>query len=89
MKQPNDGLPGQHRMCGCLIFVAQEPFLRDGKLGWHLSISHPRRLPTYAEMKRARYQFLPNNVDMAQLFPPTEEFVNLHERCLHLWEIEK
>lgn len=62
--------------------------MRDGKLGWHLSISHPRRLPTYAEMKRARYEFMPDNIYVAQIFPPQSEFVNIHENCLHLWEIE-
>ena len=55
--------------------------------GWHLSISHPNRLPTYDEVKEARYKFLPDDVHMAMIFPPRREFVNLHPTCFHLWEI--
>lgn len=54
---------------------------------WHLSIAHPTRLPTYDELKEARYKFLPDNCHMAQIFPPKAEFVNLHPFCLHLYEI--
>jgi hypothetical protein len=25
---------------------------------------------------------------MAEIFPPKDEFVNLHENCRHLWQIE-
>ena len=58
----------------------------DGK--FHVSISHKGRLPTYKEIKEARYQLIPNDKLMVQIFPPKEEFVNIHENCLHLWEIE-
>lgn len=54
---------------------------------WHLSISHPTRLPTYDEVKQARYDFLPDDVYMAMIFPPKSEFVNVHPFCLHLWEV--
>lgn len=69
----------------------------DNVDGWHLSLSHvmvndqgtprPGRLPTYGELKEARYRFCPPEVTMAQLFPPTEEFVNIHETTLHLWQV--
>ena len=55
---------------------------------WHLSISHKSRLPSYKELKEARYQLTPDDVIMAQLFPPQDQFVNAMETCLHLWEIE-
>lgn len=55
---------------------------------WHLSISNRDCQPSYKEIKRARYKYLPNNIVMAQIFPPKEEFVNLHEYCHHLWEIK-
>lgn len=54
---------------------------------WHLSISHPSRYPTYDEIKEARYKFIPNNATVAMLFPPKEEFINVHQNCFHLWEI--
>lgn len=53
----------------------------------HMSISHQTRLPTYEEMKTARYRFCPPDVTMAQLFPPMSEFVNVHPFCLHLWQV--
>jgi hypothetical protein len=56
--------------------------------GWHLSISHPDRYPTWDEIKAARFRFLPNDVTMAMLLPPKEEYVNLHPNCFQLWEID-
>lgn len=73
------------RMGECSIVVAREPI--NGRLRWHISTSHPKRLPSYEEIKHARYELIPNEVTMAQIFPPKEEFVNVHEYCLHLYEI--
>lgn len=64
-----------------IVMVAIE----DGK--WHLSISHPTRDLTYAEIKAARNRFIPDEVTVAMIFPPRSEFVNAHEHCFHLWEI--
>lgn len=67
-------------------FVAQE---WDGKRNaWHMSISHPRRYPTWDEIAAARYDLIPDAVTMAQLLPPRAEYVNVHERTFHLWEVE-
>jgi len=65
---------------------------------WHLSISHnyptppgmenrPGRLPTWDEIKQARYKFLPADVNMAIMFPPESMYYNRHPTCLHLLEI--
>lgn len=54
---------------------------------WHISISRKDRIPTYGELKEVRYHFCPDVPYMAQIFPPTAEFVNVHENCLHLHEI--
>lgn len=56
---------------------------------WHLSISHPRRYPTFDEIKDARYKYIPNNVQMAMMYPPKEQYVNVHNNCFHLWEIKE
>lgn len=66
----------------CLVIVGHS------KNGWHLSISHPTRYPTWDEIKEARYRLTPHNVTMAMILPPRAEYVNLHENCFHLWEIE-
>lgn len=61
--------------------------------GWHLSVSFrplrgaPLRLPSWDELKDARYRFLPDRAHMAALLPPRAEWVDIHPTCLHLWEI--
>jgi len=70
------------RMGQCYILVGRSP-----KAGWHLSISTPSRLPSWEEVKEARYRLLPDNVTMAMLLPPTAQYVDLHPRCLHLWQV--
>ena len=57
--------------------------------GWHLSMSHKNKLPTYEEMKDFRYKFLPNGINVCEIFPPREKFVNIHPFCRHLWEMPK
>lgn len=42
----------------------------------------------YYELKEIRYKFMPNNMHVAQIFPPREEFVNVHPNCFHLWELD-
>ena len=68
-------------MGGCSILLSQQ------RVGWHMSISHPRRLPTWEEGRDARYQLIPNEAVMAMLLPPKSEYVNVHEFCLQLYEI--
>lgn len=74
---------GIFTMGRCNIIVS----IDDGL--WHLSISTPSASPSYNEIKKARYKFLPPDITVAQIFPPEEEFVNLHPFCHHLWQIEK
>jgi len=79
------------------IFVGREPDLpRFERPMWHLSISHrtndhppqPGRYPTWEEIVDARYRFIPNEVHVAMLLPPREEWVNVHSTTFHLWEID-
>lgn len=55
---------------------------------WHLSISCRDRktLPSYKEIKAARYKYLPKDITVAEIFPKPSEFVNLAE-VRHLWEL--
>ena len=73
---------GVFKMGRCTIIVS----IDAGK--WHLSISTPNASPSYKEIKAARYKLIPDNVTMAQIFPPMEEFIDVHHYCHHLWEIE-
>lgn len=54
---------------------------------WHLSISHPFRLPTWDEINAARDAIIPADVWLCQPMPPKEFWINLHSFCLHLWQI--
>ena len=65
------------------VFVGEEP------IGWHLSVTHPSRYPTWDEIHAARYDLVPNDVTMAMILPPKEEYVNLHSNCFHLHEIDR
>jgi len=77
------------------VFVGKE-----GKVGWHLSMSHrssilrglngkplPGRMPTWDEIKEARYKFCPDDKYMAIIFPPKDEHVNIHPTTIHLYEM--
>jgi hypothetical protein len=65
----------------CRIIVSQQ------KAGWHLSVSRPDRLPTWEEVRDARYALIPDEATMALLLPPRSEYVNVHEYCLQMYEI--
>jgi hypothetical protein len=75
--------PGARRfkMGKCNIIIGQS------HLGWHMSISHEDRYPTWDEIADARYELIPNHVTMAFLLPPKEEYVNLHKHTFHLWQV--
>jgi hypothetical protein len=56
-------------------------------VGWHVSISTPYRNPTWEEIRQARYDLVPDDVTMAMLLPPREEYINLHQFCFHLYQV--
>lgn len=73
------------------VIIAREPYGKNGKLGWHLSIAHkgePSRIPIWEEIKEARYRFCPDDINMAMILPPKDHYVNFHETTMHLYEIE-
>lgn len=65
----------------CHIIASQQ------KAGWHLSISCEHRLPTWEEVRDARYKIVPDEATMALLLPPRSEYVNVHDYCLQMYEI--
>ncbi|MDS6237441.1 DUF1827 family protein, partial [Clostridioides difficile] len=54
----------------------------------HLTISNEKRFPNWNEIKYVRYKLMKPNKTIVQILPPKEEYINLHENCFHLWEIE-
>lgn len=83
MQQPSFREGTFDTLSGCRVIVSIDAGL------WHMSISHPSRLPTYDELKNARYKYLPDEIMAAQIFPPQAEFVNLHPYCLHVWQLRE
>lgn len=69
------------RMGQCSIWLGSSP------AGWHLSISHPDRYPTWDEIAHARYELAPPDISMAMLLPPRGEYINVHANCFQLWEV--
>lgn len=55
---------------------------------WHLSLSRKDRLPDWYEIKHWRYELCPDVPYMAIILPPQDEYVNLHQHCIQLWEID-
>jgi hypothetical protein len=64
------------------VIVGVEPVV-----GWHMSISTPYRNPTWEEIRQARYDLVPDEVTMAMLLPPKEEYINVHSFCFHLYQV--
>lgn len=68
----------------CRIICAREGKERR----WHLSVSHPFRLPTWDEINAARDACIPADAWLCQPMPPKEFWVNLHPHVLHLWQVK-
>lgn len=66
--------------CRILVSPPHEDF------GWHLSISHPTRYPSWDEVAKARYALLPTDLDFVMVLPKPEEYVSIHENCFQVWE---
>jgi hypothetical protein len=62
---------------------------------WHLSVAHFRqgfrrnrapRYPSWDELAHARYELLPDNIDVVMHLPPPDEYVSAEETTFHLHE---
>lgn len=71
---------------GFYLYKGKQIFINKENGLWHLSVAAKYPLGYY-EIKQLRYLFMPNNMQVAQIFPPREEFVNIHENCYHLFEL--
>lgn len=82
-KEPNSKFIGEwkERDRKLRLFVSVD----NGLL--HMSISHPKRYPSWDEILRTRYKFFPENVELVMYLPKKGEYVNVHENCFHLWQV--
>ena len=51
----------------------------------HLSVSHRVAVPCWDDLVFAKETLLGEHVRAIQVLPPRREWVNICERCLHLW----
>ncbi len=77
-----DGLV--YRFGECQVILSGP--VERGEIGWHFSISHPSRNPTWEEQRDCRYALVPDEIYMVQILPPKKEYVNVHQFCFHWHE---
>lgn len=53
----------------------------------HVSVvpKHKFRIPSWDDMARLKEIFFDDEEEAYQIMPKKSEYVNIHERCLHLW----
>ncbi len=66
----------------CRVLMSHEPF------GWHLSVSTDEgRYPTWDELRDIAWRLRPGLAFTLDIPPQDDgDYVNLHDRVLHLWE---
>jgi hypothetical protein len=66
----------------CYVMVGNENGM------WHLSISNPDHYPDWDTIKWSRYNLCPKDITMVMVLPPETEYVDIHDKCFHLWQIK-
>ena len=56
--------------------------------GYHVSFARKSKMPTYAEMKMIKRDFIGEDKKAIFVLPKKEQFVNINKFCLHLWTCE-
>lgn len=72
-----------YRLGSCTVMVGTHP-----EHGWHLSIAHHKRYPTWQEVVTARYALIPDEAMMAMLLPSKQEYIDIHKFCFQLQEVK-
>ena len=79
-----DGLVVYQGRSGLRVFlcVMRE---RDGKRWLHVSFSRREKLPDWEDVRAVKDLFIGKYEEALQVFPPQNEYVNVHPRTLHRW----
>lgn len=80
--------PGTQRYKMGKVMVMISPPVEEAGMGWHMSISHPDRYPTWDEVAKAWYELVPNadNRVGAMILPKHEDYISIHNFCLQVHE---
>lgn len=74
------------RSDGLKILLSVEWQDSDPETQWlHVSMSFRSKLPTYQDMKIVKSVFIGDDRIAFQVFPATDQHVNIHENTLHLF----
>ena len=86
-KKFNHPMGGECYKWGKLSVCVGHPAIEGG---WHISISHPHRYPTWDEIHAAWYDLVPESAAItgALILPPKSEYVNLHSNCFHVYQLK-
>lgn len=79
----NDGMGGKYydKYSGKYL-----NFIFSYQLGWeHLSVSMPGKTPTWDQMCIMKDIFWNEDEACVEYHPKKEDYVNMHEHCLHIW----
>ncbi len=69
---------------GGLRVLVDCEFKPDGKPWLHVSYSRKDWIPSHADTCLIKADFIGDRYAYA-VFPPASQYVNIHEKCLHLW----
>jgi len=77
----------QFKMGRVLILIS--PPVESAGMGWHMSISHPERYPTWDEVAKAWYELIPDadNREGSMLLPKREDYISIHNFCFQVHEV--
>lgn len=53
---------------------------------YHVSLSHPNKLPDWETVRLVRDAYFPADVDVMMVLPREEDYVNFHQYTFHLWQ---
>lgn len=68
------------------VFVSHTTERASGLHLLHLSCNFFGREPSWREIKALRHAFFPPDVDVIQVLPRVDRYVNLHPWVWHLWQ---
>ena len=83
-QETKEYLTGTFIMDRCTVIVT-----KDANEFWQLIVSLPDNKPSYKEVIKARYKYLPDDIVMAQIFPPREDFEQIPGNAHFLTQLTK
>ncbi len=71
--------------CGLRVIIDCE--VKDDERRWvHVSVSRAKWIPSHEDVCKVKGAFIGDRYAYA-VFPPRENYVNIHGNCLHLWAL--